>query len=141
MRSLPLLDAWTEAEEERWQIGFPQHEAGGLVTIAIVLQPGDRLAPHTDSADELFVVVEGEVEIEAGGERRTIAAPGLATAPALVTHRVRNVGASEARIVAVFAAERVESVFERPVQPSGQRELVTPLPPEVLEQLGLAGAA
>ena len=46
--------------------------------------------------------------------------------PVLVPHGVRNVGDETARCVGFFSAATVESTFDRPMMPFGERKVGTP---------------
>lgn len=110
---------------------WPVHRGTGAAASAAVyfeLEPGQHLGGHTDSAEELLVVLDGEVEITVGTERGRLAAGGVALVPALVIHDVRAVGDRPARVVGTFGANTVVSVFERGFAPGGQRVVGTPPP-------------
>jgi mannose-6-phosphate isomerase-like protein (cupin superfamily) len=67
-------------------------------------EPGQEHALHAHAGqDKLYVVLEGDAEIEVGGERQAISAGGAAFAPAGVPHSVRNTGASRLVVLAVRA--------------------------------------
>ena len=86
---LELMQGWFDSEPEhtRVRVAFPINKWAGSRDSAVVyfeVKPGDRLARHTDSAEEVLYVVAGEAEAEVGGERRLIAAGDLVI-PAMVT--------------------------------------------------------
>jgi len=65
---------------------------------------GQEHALHAHSGqDKLYVVLEGDAEIEVGGEQQLISAGGAAFAPSGVPHSVRNRGASRLVVLAVLA--------------------------------------
>jgi len=67
-------------------------------------EPGQEHAPHTHAGqDKLYVVLEGEAEIQVGDETQMISAGGGAFAPAGVTHSVRNRGEKRLVVLAVLA--------------------------------------
>ena len=67
-------------------------------------EPGQEHALHAHAGqDKLYVVLEGDAEIEVGGERQPVSAGGAAFAPAGVPHSVRNVGAGRLVVLAVLA--------------------------------------
>src|SRR3954454_3845558 len=109
-----LSDAWIAGDDgARWRSG-----PGSLLEVA----PGCRLPRHTDSADELIVVVAGHAEVEVGGETRAVAAGSEAEVPACVPHEVRNAAGEPLRFVAVYGAPDVVTTYEAPVEPDGARE-------------------
>ena len=125
------LTQFTQDADERARVRgtFPVFRDTGAASTAVVyfeLAPGDHLARHTDSAEELLVVLEGEGEALVGDERARVRAGGIVVVPAMVPHGIRNVGAETARCVGFFAAATVESTFDQPMMPFGQRVVGTP---------------
>lgn len=101
---------------------FPLHHAHGAASTAVVyftLEPGMHLGRHVDSAEELLIVLEGEVEATVGEEAARIPAGGMALVPALVGHDVRNVGTTTARVCGVFSANTMVAVFDEPFSVMG----------------------
>jgi quercetin dioxygenase-like cupin family protein len=99
---------------------FPLQPAAGTKTTAVVyfeIAPGDHLARHTDSAEEILYVVMGRGEAEVGGERVPIEAGSLAVVPERVPHGVHNTGDTTLKIVGFFSAAELEHVFGEPLQP------------------------
>ena len=106
----------------RVRVAFPINKWTGSRDSAVVyfeVKPGDRLARHTDSAEEILYVVAGEAEAEVGGQRRRLAKGDLAVIPALVPHGLDNVGDETVKVVGFFSASEVISTFSEPVQPFG----------------------
>jgi uncharacterized RmlC-like cupin family protein len=83
------------------------------------VKPGDRLAPHTDSAEEIPYIVAGEAEAEVGDERGRLTAGDLAVIPAMVPHGLVNVGTETVKVVGFFSESEIISSFDEPVQPFG----------------------
>jgi quercetin dioxygenase-like cupin family protein len=101
---------------------FPLHRETGAASSAMVyfeLEPGMRLGRHTDSAEEVLVVLEGEVEAVVGDERGRVRAGGVALVPAMVPHDVINVGTETARACGVFSANTTVAVFDEPFSVMG----------------------
>ncbi|MBI5104244.1 MAG: cupin domain-containing protein [Solirubrobacterales bacterium] len=84
--------------------------------------PGCRLPRHTDSAEEVIVVVDGEAEVEVDGREAPLGPGEHAIVPAHVPHEVRNAGPHLLRFLAVYASTDVTTTYEDPVQPDGTRE-------------------
>src|SRR5690349_19755137 len=62
-------------------------ETGSPNTLVYLeVDPGKRIAPHTHTADEVFVVLEGSGIVTAGEERWQAEAGAIAVAPAFVSH-------------------------------------------------------
>ncbi|MDP9113977.1 MAG: cupin domain-containing protein [Acidobacteriota bacterium] len=67
-------------------------------------EPGQQHAAHAHAGqDKLYVVLEGEAEIQVGGETQFVSAGGGAFAPSGVIHSVRNCGDQRLVILAVLA--------------------------------------
>jgi quercetin dioxygenase-like cupin family protein len=113
---------------------WPVHRGTGARSSAAVLfelEPGNRLGTHTDSAEEVLVVLEGEVEIVVGDDRRRAAAGTIAVVPAEVPHDVIGAGDTPARVTGVFSSNTIVSVFDDEWVPYGTRVLGTPPPDEL----------
>jgi quercetin dioxygenase-like cupin family protein len=88
---------------------WPVHRDTGAASTATVyfeLAPGMRLPRHRDSAEEVLVVLDGEIEAVIGDERALVSAGGLVVVPAMVPHEAPNIGAATARVAGVFSARR-----------------------------------
>lgn len=113
---------------------WPVHRGTGARSTAAVyfeLAPGMRLGTHTDSAEEVLVVLEGEVEIVVGDDRCRASAGTIAVVPAEVPHDVRGIGERPARVAGIFPSNTVVSVFDDEWVPYGTRVLGTPPPAEL----------
>ncbi len=124
--TVELADAWIEGDDgARWRSGSGLGPSDGTRESGCSLlevDPGARLPRHTDSAEELVVVVEGEAEVVVDEQPALVAAGGLALVPREVPHEVRNAGDGVLRFAAVYAGTDVVTRYEAPVQPSGERE-------------------
>ena len=123
-RELDLTEIWLEsdAERKRLRVAFPINRWAGAQDTAVVyfeIQPGDRLATHTDSAEEILYIVAGEAEAEVGDERGRLATGDLAVIPAMVPHGLVSVGDEALKVVGFFSESRITSSFAEPIQPIG----------------------
>jgi len=67
-------------------------------------EPGQEHAAHAHAGqDKLYVVLEGDAEIQVGGEKQLVSAGGGAFAPSGVVHSVRNCGEKRLVVLAVLA--------------------------------------
>jgi quercetin dioxygenase-like cupin family protein len=118
---------------------FPFSAATGNKNTAVVyfeVEPGHRLATHTDSAEEILLFLSGMAEVAVGDEQGRVSAGDMALVPAMVPHSVRNVGDETVRAVGFFSSNTVMSTFDQPLvplgqppmSPLGQRTVLTPLP-------------
>ena len=107
----------------RVKANFPFSVAIGTKNTAVVyfeVEPGHRLGTHTDSAEELLLILEGEAEASVGDEQGRVSAGEMALVPAMVPHSVRNVGDETLRVVGFFSSSTVMSTFDQPLVPMGQ---------------------
>jgi len=129
-----LVDISSETDEtRRMRVDFPISSVAGAASAAVVyfeLEPGERTGMHTDSAEEIVLILSGRVEAIVGDERGELSAGGLGLVPALVPHDVRNVGEETVRVVGFFSSATVVSIFDDPLMPVGKRVVGTPLPEE-----------
>jgi quercetin dioxygenase-like cupin family protein len=134
-RELDLMPAHHRSDEENVvRAAWPVHRGTGARSTAAVLfelAHGTRLGTHTDSAEEVLVVLDGEVEFVVGDERRRASAGAIAVVPAEVPHDVIGVGDTPARVAGVFSSNTIVSVFDDEWVPYGTRVLGTPPPDEL----------
>ena len=129
-----LVDVSSGTDEtRRIRVDFPISSVAGAASTAVVyfeLEPGEHSGMHTDSAEEIVLILSGRAEAIVGDERGELSAGGLGLVPALVPHDVRNVGEETVRAVGFFSSGTVVSVFDDPLLPAGRRVVGTPLPDE-----------
>ena len=127
-----LAEITSETDETRqMRVDFPISSIAGAASTAVVyfeLEPGEHTGMHTDSAEEIVLILSGRAEAIVGDERGELAAGGLGLVPALVPHDVRNIGGETVRVVGFFSSATVVSVFEDALMPAGMRVVGTPLP-------------
>ncbi|HVE76250.1 MAG TPA: cupin domain-containing protein [Actinomycetota bacterium] len=100
------------------------------------IEPGKQIGPHADSAEEIFLVLEGEVEATVGGATVSLEPGMLIVFPAMAVHSTRNVGATRSRHIGFMGGNTVVTTFpEGPVLPFNTQVLGTP-PPDVAASLG-----
>ncbi len=120
---LDLLDSTMDGDDEhRVSVDFPISAATGAAETAVVyfeIDPGYKLATHTDSAEEILYIAQGEGEAHVGDETARVSAGDLAVVPALVPHGIRNVGDTRLKVVGFFREAKIDSVFSAPLQPLG----------------------
>lgn len=96
---------------------FPMLGAHGTketATVYFELDPGDELGRHTDSAEELLIILEGDLEAEVGGETATVSKGDIALVPKMVPHNMVNNGSSKAKVLGVFGgANNIVATFEK----------------------------
>lgn len=82
---------------------------------------GSPAGLHTHEVDQLFYIIDGQMEIEVGGRRLAAGAGSLVVFPAGVPHRNWNAGDTPTRHLSIAA----------PLPPSG-RPFATPVVPPAL---------
>lgn len=114
---------------QRCRATFPLLGAHGSVDLATVyfeLAPGDELGMHTDSAEELLHIIEGEAEVTVGDETGILSGGQLALVPKLAPHNLRNTGNTTVKVLGFFGgANNIESVFEDVWLPIGSNVVNT----------------
>ena len=127
---LELMEGWYEDDPTmRVKVNFPFFLGTGTKNTAVVyfeIEPGHRLGTHTDSAEEILLVLDGTAEVSLEDEQGQISAGEMAVVPAMVPHGLRNVGDETARFVGFFSSNVVVSTFDQPMMPFGQRVVGTP---------------
>ncbi len=105
LSELGLQEYWCEADPTmRGRLSLPVHTGTGASSSAVIYfehEPGEHHGRHTDSAEEILLVLDGEAEVSAGDERLRLTAGAIALVPAMVPHDVANVGqgAASARLL------------------------------------------
>lgn len=126
--TLDLIDSpelWGEADPAiRVRASFPLNGSLGTERTAVVyfeLAPGCALGTHTDSAEEVLLVLAGAVEVTVGEATEQAGEGTLVLVPEMVPHNVRNVGDGPARVVGFFPSDHVTATFDEAFLPPGQR--------------------
>jgi quercetin dioxygenase-like cupin family protein len=131
-RALELVRFSSDEDPTReCRAAWAVHREAGSASTAVIyfeLEPGKRLGRHTDSAEEVLVVLEGTVEAVVGEERVRLEPGGMAVVPALVPHDVVNAGDRPARVAGMFSSNTIVAVFDGPWQPIGSNVVTTPPP-------------
>ena len=126
---LELMEVWYEDDPTmRLKVNFPFFLGTGTKSTAVVyfeIEPGHRLATHTDSAEEILLCLEGTAEASVGDEKGRLSAGEMAVVPAMVPHGARNVGEEKLRVVGFFSSN-VVATFDRLLMPFNQRVVGTP---------------
>ena len=130
IESLELIPMWNDADPEmRTRFQFALHGGFGTESTAVVyfeVEPGEYLGRHTDSAEEILLVLEGEGIASVGDDDVEIGSGSLAVVPALAPHSVRATGNRTLKVVGFFSGAELEHVFDEPIQPIGASRVTTP---------------
>jgi quercetin dioxygenase-like cupin family protein len=116
-------------EKQHCRATFPlvgAHGSKNLATVYFEIEPGDNLGRHTDSAEELLIVLDGQMEVEIGGEYQRIRSGQIALVPEMVPHDMVNIGDRKARVLGVFGgANNIVATFEKVWLPVNSRVVDT----------------
>lgn len=124
LSELDLMEAWQEESAMHCRVTFPLLGVPGTESLGSVyfeIDPGDELAAHTDSQDEIVVLLSGSGEGRIGDETAEVSAGGMVFIPAMAPHGFRNTGSETIRALGIFAGSNVVSTFEHELQPMGTR--------------------
>jgi quercetin dioxygenase-like cupin family protein len=100
---------------------FPLVEALGTKNSTLVyfeLKSGNSLGRHTDSEEEVLLILDGEVEVTVGEEQDRLAKNEIALVPKMAPHNVRNVGAGTAKVLGFFGSKNIVATFDAPWLPA-----------------------
>ncbi|HMB93196.1 MAG TPA: cupin domain-containing protein [Rhodothermales bacterium] len=118
-------EVWWEADPMvRVRADFPLSAEKGSTSTAVVyfeLEPGCKLGRHTDSAEEVLLVLQGNAEITVGTKSGQVSAGELVVVPEMVPHSIHNVGDTTVKVVGFFPRGHIVSEFDQPYEPMGQR--------------------
>lgn len=121
------------------RVSFPFHSATGTASTATVLfelDPGAELPVHTDSAEELLVVVQGTGEARVGDDVGRVGAHEVALVPPMAPHSLRNVGDDVLRVFGTFSSSTVVSTFAEGLESDEPQIFVIGAPIPVALPLG-----
>lgn len=95
------------------------HGSRKLATVYFELEPGDHLGRHTDSAEELLLVLEGEIQAFVGEESGVVSTGSLVLIPEMVAHDLHNIGTGRAKVLGVFGgANNIVATFDEAMNPT-----------------------
>lgn len=111
----------------RFKFDFPVYAAKGSADCAVVymeIEPGKNLGMHTDSEEEIVLVLGGTAEGTVGDEIGKLEEGAAVVIPAMVPHDFRNIGESVLRAIGFFSGATVISTFEPAPFPDAQAMVV-----------------
>src|SRR5215210_3534405 len=87
IEELELMEVWYENDPTMClKVNFPFSLGTETKSTAVVyfeIEPGHRLGTHTDSAEEILLILEAEAEVSLGDEQGRISAGEMAVVPAM----------------------------------------------------------
>ncbi len=110
-----------EDKKQHCKATFPILGAMGskdLASVYFEVEPGDHLGRHTDSAEELILILEGDAEVEIGGEKADASERSVVLVPRQVPHDIVNTGQKTLKILGFFGgANNIVANFEDELVP------------------------
>lgn len=88
-----------------------QDTAGRYCLIDMLMPPGGGPPPHRHDFEEMFTVLEGEVEITFRGAKMILRAGETANVPANAPHSIRNASERLARVLCLCSPGGLEEFF------------------------------
>ncbi len=97
--------------------------AGRYTLIDMLVPQGGGPPPHRHDFEEMFTVLEGEIEVTFRGETTTVRAGETVNVPANAPHRFTNAAASPARLLCMCTPAGQEEFFARDRRPGSHPHL------------------
>ncbi|HUD49690.1 MAG TPA: cupin domain-containing protein [Candidatus Baltobacteraceae bacterium] len=85
--------------------------AGRYCLIDMVVAPGAGPAPHRHDFEEMFTILEGEIEITFRGTKSALRAGETGNIPSNAPHQFRNVSERPARLLCLCSPAGLEEFF------------------------------
>jgi quercetin dioxygenase-like cupin family protein len=104
-----------------------EETAGRYTLIDMYVPPGGGPPPHRHDFEEMFTVLEGEIELTFRGERSIARTGETVNVPANAPHSFRNIGQHPARLLCMCAPAGQERFFAAVADPVASR--TAPPPP------------
>ncbi len=109
---------------------------GPLVLLDALVPPRGGPSPHINHAeDELFWLLEGELEFLTDGRTFVANAGSFVYVPNGTTHRFKNVGTRTTRMLAAFMPAGIEGMFFEVGRPATEGSSPSPPDQEQIEKL------
>lgn len=129
LNNLDLHETWGQNHPNmHCRSTFPLLGAMGTENSAAVyfeLAPGDYLGRHTDSVEEVLLILAGTVEVSVGEEEGRLSQGEMALVPTMVPHNLRNVGQETAKVLGFFGSPNIVATFDEVWLPNNSRVVDT----------------
>ncbi|MDQ4075126.1 MAG: cupin domain-containing protein [Chloroflexota bacterium] len=125
LNDLQLTELWGQDEpamhnRSTFPLGGPLGTENSAL-VYIELDPGDRLGRHTDSVEEVLLILDGTVEVTVGEEAGQFSTRQIAVVPTMAPHDLRNIGEETAHVIGFFGAPSWIATFDHAFEPGGFR--------------------
>ncbi|MEA2707916.1 MAG: hypothetical protein QOF78_517 [Phycisphaerales bacterium] len=122
----PLHDLWVTGLHVRILLGNEQTN-NAFAVAEITAHPGDFVPPHThDPEDEMFLVLEGEIEFDVPGGPITATPGTFVHIPRGVFHGFRNASNADAKVLDLHTPGGFENFFKESGTPWPDRRVSPP---------------
>jgi quercetin dioxygenase-like cupin family protein len=100
--------------------------AGAYTLIDMLVPPGGGPGPHRHDFEELFVVLEGAIEVTFRGQVHPVAAGQVVNVPANAPHFFRNAGTETAHLLCMCTPAAQDGFFLEVGTPLPRRDSAAP---------------
>jgi quercetin dioxygenase-like cupin family protein len=122
-----FVEVWNDYDpSQRFAVIFPVGEDTGVVSSSVayyIIEPGKHTGLHSDSAEEVLFVAEGEGEVFSIGQSRRIEAGEFLVFAAGSDHDIYAHGTVALRLLSFFPVPEVVATFQQTICPMGGTEL------------------
>jgi quercetin dioxygenase-like cupin family protein len=90
---------------QRCLAAFPMFGAHGTkksATVYFELDPGEELGSHTDSEEEILLVLQGSVEVTIENEKANAGSGNMVLVTKMLPHNIKNTGSQKAKVLGFF---------------------------------------
>jgi quercetin dioxygenase-like cupin family protein len=133
------VEVWNDYDPSmRFTAIFPVGEEQGATASSVayyIIEPGRHTGVHSDNAEEVVFVTEGEGELFAMGQTEKLVAGKFHVLAPGLDHDIYAQGAVALRLLSFFPATEIVSRFQQVVYPVGGNELSSKPPRPVVTEL------
>lgn len=108
--------------------------AGRYALIDMLVPAGGGPPPHRHDFEEMFYILEGQIDITFRGETTAVNAGEVVNIPARAPHFFHNSSTAQARMLCIVSPPGLDEYFSRWGQPLPTRTTVSDMSPEEAEQ-------
>ena len=133
------FEVWNDYDPSmRFITAYPISAAQGTESSTVAyyaFEPGQHSGLHSDDAEEVIYVADGEGEVFVSGRQEKLEAGGFAFVPKGVEHDVYAYGDVALRLLSFFPSARVESIYTEMVLPFGGYVISSDMPAAAMPQI------
>ena len=133
------VEIWNEYDPSmRFVVIFPVGEKEGATESSVayyIIEPGKHTGLHSDNAEEIVFVAEGEGEVFSIGSSKPLSAGQFHVFPAGSEHDIYAKGSDAMRLLSFFPTTEIISTFQQVVYPVATTELSSKPPKPVVHEL------